>query len=75
MAAASPRYRRVLSELRVPVTLVHGERDRLVPVSAARRIDARHPAWTFLEGPGLGHVPIYEDARWVAQCVVGVTAR
>ena len=74
VAAGSPRYRRVLSELRVPVTLVHGERDRLVPVSAARRIAARHPAWTFLEGPGLGHVPIYEAAGWVARCIVGAAA-
>ena len=58
----------------MPVTLVHGERDRLVPVSAARRIAARHPAWTFLEGPGLGHVPIYEAAGWVARCIVGAAA-
>ena len=32
-------------------------RDRLVPVAAARDIARRHPAWQYLELPGVGHVP------------------
>lgn len=70
VAAASPAYRRALRDIAAPVTLVHGELDRLVPVSAARRISARHARWTYVEGRGLGHVPIYEDAAWVARCIV-----
>jgi pimeloyl-ACP methyl ester carboxylesterase len=51
------RYRRAMAGIRVPVFLVHGDRDRLVPVTAARDIAARHPAWRYLELPDVGHVP------------------
>ncbi len=51
------RYRQAMASIDDPVLLVHGERDRLVPVAAARDIAQRHPAWTYLELPGVGHVP------------------
>jgi pimeloyl-ACP methyl ester carboxylesterase len=51
------RYRRAMAAIRVPVLLVHGDRDRLVPVTAARDVAARHPQWRYLELPGVGHVP------------------
>jgi pimeloyl-ACP methyl ester carboxylesterase len=46
-----------MASLRLPVLLVHGDRDRLVPVAAARDIARRHPTWRFLELAGVGHVP------------------
>lgn len=51
------RYRTAMTSVDVPVFLVHGDRDRLVPVAAARDIARRHPAWRYLELPGVGHVP------------------
>ena len=58
------RYRSAMASIGVPVLLVHGDRDRLVPVEAARDIAARHPAWRYTEWAGVGHVPqLQEPAR------------
>ena len=51
------RYRKAMASIRVPVLLVHGDRDRLVPVAAARDIARRHPTWRYVELAGVGHVP------------------
>jgi pimeloyl-ACP methyl ester carboxylesterase len=48
---------RAMASIRVPVLLVHGDQDRLVPVAAARLAAQRHPHWRYLELPGVGHVP------------------
>jgi pimeloyl-ACP methyl ester carboxylesterase len=50
-------YRRAMAAVAVPVLMVQGDEDRLVPVAAARDISARHPHWQYLELPGVGHVP------------------
>jgi len=50
-------YRTAMAAIDVPVLLVQGDTDRLVPVAAARDIAARHPEWEYLELPGVGHVP------------------
>jgi pimeloyl-ACP methyl ester carboxylesterase len=51
------RYRKAMASIRVPVLLVHGDRDRLIPVAAARDIARRHPSWRYLELADVGHVP------------------
>jgi pimeloyl-ACP methyl ester carboxylesterase len=51
------RYRKAMASIDDPVLLVHGDRDRLVPVAAARDIARRHPDWRYLELPAVGHVP------------------
>jgi pimeloyl-ACP methyl ester carboxylesterase len=51
------RYRRDMAAISVPVLLVHGDRDRLVPVAAARRLAQQHPHWGYVELPDVGHVP------------------
>ena len=45
-------YDRIMRELRVPVLLIHGTHDRLVPISAARRAARLNPAWrtAYLDG-------------------------
>ena len=43
-----------------PVLLVHGTRDRLVPVGAARRTAALNPAWQTALLEGVGHTPQLE---------------
>jgi pimeloyl-ACP methyl ester carboxylesterase len=51
------RYRQAMAGIAVPVLMVQGDRDRLVPVEAARDVAARHPDWRYVELAGVGHVP------------------
>jgi pimeloyl-ACP methyl ester carboxylesterase len=64
------RYRRAMASIRVPVLLVHGDRDRLVPVAAARDISRRHPTWRYIELAGVGHVPQLQVPDRVARDVL-----
>jgi pimeloyl-ACP methyl ester carboxylesterase len=55
---ADPRLmRRSMRAIDAPVLLLHGDRDRLVDVSAARDAARRHPDWRYVELAGVGHVP------------------
>jgi pimeloyl-ACP methyl ester carboxylesterase len=71
--ARPQRYQALTNRVDVPVLLVHGERDRLVPVSAARLALAAHPSWDAAILPGVGHTPQLETpdaviehvARWL----------
>jgi pimeloyl-ACP methyl ester carboxylesterase len=64
------RYRRAMGSIRLPVLLVHGDRDRLVPVAAARDIARRHPTWRYIELAGVGHVPQLQVPDRVAEDVL-----
>ncbi|MEC4019577.1 alpha/beta fold hydrolase [Streptomyces sp. H27-D2] len=59
-------YRTMMSGLRIPVFLMSGEQDRLVPVRSAREAAARNPGWRFETFPGVGHVPQLEIPDTVA---------
>jgi len=60
--------RRALDNITSPVLLLHGRRDRLVPVRFAEAELARHPAWRGRFFPDLGHIPQMEGpGRWLAQ--------
>ena len=62
------RYAELMRSIRVPVLLLHGEKDRLVPLAAARAAAAQNPAWRFAVAPDVGHVPQLEVPEWtVAQ--------
>jgi pimeloyl-ACP methyl ester carboxylesterase len=50
-------YRGAMAAVTAPVLLVHGDRDRLVPVAAARDAARQHPHWRYRELAGVGHVP------------------
>lgn len=50
----------MLQELRVPMTMVWGSDDRLVPARFLRRAAARMPQVTTHELPGCGHMPNIE---------------
>jgi pimeloyl-ACP methyl ester carboxylesterase len=64
------RYRKAMASIEAPVLLVHGDRDRLVPVAAARDIARRHPAWRYLELADVGHVPQLQVPERLAQDVL-----
>jgi pimeloyl-ACP methyl ester carboxylesterase len=69
---ADPRaYRRAMASIRVPVLLVQGDVDRLVPVAAGRDIARKHPDWRYLELAGVGHVPQLQVPERLAEELLG----
>jgi pimeloyl-ACP methyl ester carboxylesterase len=62
-------YRRGLRDIACPVLLVHGQRDRLIPVSAARMAARSYPSWTLVELPDVGHIPQLEAPADTASAV------
>jgi pimeloyl-ACP methyl ester carboxylesterase len=65
MVMANPaRTAAKLRGISQPTLLLHGARDILVPLSAARRTGAAHPDWRFEVAPDVGHVPMLEAPEW-----------
>jgi pimeloyl-ACP methyl ester carboxylesterase len=60
----------MLGRITAPVLLLHGDRDRLVPVAAARATALANPLWTFEVAHGIGHVPQLEDPEWTVHHVL-----
>jgi pimeloyl-ACP methyl ester carboxylesterase len=58
------RFAAMLHGIRVPVLLLHGDRDRLVPIGAARAAAAANPSWRLEVAQGVGHVPQLEVPEW-----------
>ena len=54
------RMRADLEGSQVPALLVHGSRDRLIPVSFARAVARRRPDWQYAELDDCGHAPQLE---------------
>jgi pimeloyl-ACP methyl ester carboxylesterase len=54
----------MLRSITAPVLLLHGDRDRLVPIAAARSAAAANPLWRFEIAHGIGHVPQLEAPDW-----------
>ena len=54
------RYAAMMAGIDVPVLLIGGAADRLVPVAATRQAAARNPRWDSVIFPGVGHVPQLE---------------
>jgi pimeloyl-ACP methyl ester carboxylesterase len=60
--------RRALDNVSCPVLVLHGRRDRLVPVRFAEAELARHPTWRGRFFRDLGHIPQMETpGRWLAE--------
>ena len=57
---ADPRFWARMRKIEAPALVIHGELDRLIPLSAARDLARRHPDWTFEVIDGVGHVPMME---------------
>jgi pimeloyl-ACP methyl ester carboxylesterase len=54
----------LMGRISVPVLLLHGSRDRLVPLAAARAVARRNPGWRFEVAKDVGHVPQLEVPDW-----------
>jgi pimeloyl-ACP methyl ester carboxylesterase len=54
------RYFATMAAADVPVLLIGGTADRLVPVTAMRQAAARNPGWESAFLPGVGHTPQLE---------------
>jgi pimeloyl-ACP methyl ester carboxylesterase len=63
-------------EIDVPVRLAWGTKDRVLPIGRySDRLRGMIPAAEFVELPGLGHTPMYDDPELVARTIAEVTAR
>jgi pimeloyl-ACP methyl ester carboxylesterase len=59
-------YLATMAAIRMPVLLLHGEKDRLVTIEASRAAAAANPSWRFEVAPNVGHVPMLEVPDWTA---------
>jgi pimeloyl-ACP methyl ester carboxylesterase len=57
----------------VPVTIVWGTNDRLLPGHQAARVRAEIPQARLVELPGCGHVPLYDAPDLIAQIILTTT--
>lgn len=64
------RYHAAMASISVPVLLIHGEEDELVPVTAARATARRHARWQYVELSGVGHTPQLQVPDTVAAHVI-----
>ena len=59
--ARRERFLSALHRISCPTLILQGERDRLVPVAAARAVAAMRPDWTLQVFSDIGHIPQLED--------------
>lgn len=57
----------LMRRISVPVLLLHGDKDRLVPIAAARAVARRNPTWRFEVAANVGHVPQLEVPDWTLE--------
>ena len=69
------RYHAAMASITAPVLLIHGDRDQLVPVAAARATAAHRQAWRYVELEGVGHLPQLQVPDVVAEHILGLAAR
>jgi len=62
-------YRRVIRNIKVPVLMLQGDQDRLVPLAAARATARANPGWRLIVLNDAGHVPQLEWPEKVAAAV------
>jgi len=65
--AERPDSTPLLSKLEVPVVIIHGNADALIPFERAREVKAALPQAHLVEISGVGHMPMMEEKEKVAQ--------
>ncbi len=67
--AERPDSSDVLTAIKTPVVIVHGSADALIPVERGREMkEVAHNA-SYVELPGLGHMPMMESSQSVAEAL------
>jgi pimeloyl-ACP methyl ester carboxylesterase len=67
------RFADVVHRVSQPTLMIHGARDRLVPVECARSVAAMRPEWRLTVFDDIGHVPMIEDPdRFTAEVLAFV---
>jgi pimeloyl-ACP methyl ester carboxylesterase len=69
------RYQAMMTAIDIPVLLINGEADRLVPIASARAAAALNPLWDKVFLPGVGHTPQLEVPDLVIDAVAGWLSR
>src|SRR3569623_2757513 len=62
----APKLQRAMASIEAPVLVLHGARDRHVPVRAARQAAKTYPHSRLEVAENVGHVPMLEAAEWTA---------
>jgi pimeloyl-ACP methyl ester carboxylesterase len=62
--------RRSMAAIKAPVLLLHGAKDRLVPVASARHAARTFPSWRLGIAEDVGHVPMLEAPEWTASQIL-----
>jgi pimeloyl-ACP methyl ester carboxylesterase len=60
----------LMGRISKPVLLLHGAKDRLVPIAAARRVARANPTWRFEVAEDVGHVPQLEVPEWTVDQIL-----
>lgn len=68
-ASRSQSYRHGIRSISCPVLVVHGDRDRLVPLAAARAAAGANRSWSLVVLSGVGHVPQLEVPQDTARVI------
>lgn len=75
LLARGARYREMVARVRGSALVVHGELDRLVPLSCSRALARQRPDWRLEVLEGVGHVPQIEVPELTAELIVGWLTR
>jgi pimeloyl-ACP methyl ester carboxylesterase len=75
MLSRPQSLRQRIKDIKVPVLLLHGEKDRLVSVKLARQAAKSFPEWRYDEAADIGHVPMLEAPGWTAEKVLAWLAK
>ena len=59
----------LLSSLEIPVVIVHGDADALIPIDRAREVKAAVPGAHLVEVAGAGHMPMMEAKEETAEAL------
>lgn len=59
-----------LASFKLPLVLIHGDADELIPVDRAREIKALVPEAHLVELPGAGHMPMMEQPEQTAEALL-----
>jgi len=59
----------LLAEIKVPVVILHGDADALIPVDRAREAKSIVPHARFVELKGVGHLPMIEAVKETAEAL------